>query len=383
MLSWFCRKFESKHVWYSQYSLIVSPREKMEIKIVNNADKQAWDNYVLNHPQGIAYQLFAWKEAVEKAYGFEGTYLIAQNENQIYGIFPLIQVNLPLLNGNLVSLPYCDAGGPLADSPDIEQELILKALSVSQDAGINNLTIRSIDKFADIDPDLTINKEKVRMLLELPESSDELLASLKAKVRSQVKKPIRDGLTTQIGGVELLDEFYTLFSENMRDLGSPVHSKKWFQAILESFGENSRLFVVKMPDQTPAAGGILLCHPNTISVPWASSLRRFNRSNPNMLLYWGFLQYASDNGFKYFDFGRSTPNEGTYRFKKQWGAKPKPLHWSDFKVNIIKNSALSPQQKAGHQGHGTLKKLAESIIIKMPIPVSQTFGALTRKYITL
>jgi len=268
----------------------------MEIKIATNSDKQAWDQYVLAHPKGITYQLFAWKEAVEKAYGFKSHYLIAQNQNQITGILPLIHVKLPFLSGNFVSLPYCDAGGPLADSEEIQKNLILKALSTSKENNIKNTVIRSGSPIAGIDPELTENKQKVRMILSLPKTSEDLLTSFKSKLRSQIKKPIRDGLTIDHGGIELLNDFYPLFSENMRDLGSPVHSKKWFKNILELYNKNSRLFIVKMPDQTPAAGGILLCHPKTISVPWASSLRRYNRSNPNMLLYWGFLQYASDTG---------------------------------------------------------------------------------------
>ena len=52
-----------------------------------------------------------------------------------------------------------------------------------------------------------------------------------------------------------------------------------------------------------------------------------------MLLYWTMLEYACDNGYRYFDFGRSTPDEGTYKFKEQWGAKPTPLHWHYLSLN--------------------------------------------------
>ncbi len=62
------------------------------------------------------------------------------------------------------------------------------------------------------------------MLLRLPETSDELMAGFKAKLRSQVKKPIRDGLMSELGGLELLEDFYRIMAINMRDLGSPTHS---------------------------------------------------------------------------------------------------------------------------------------------------------------
>jgi len=289
----------------------------------------------------------------------------------------------------MVSLPYCDAGGPLADSCDIEKELVSKALKLTRNSRIKTLSVRSADQFADIDAHLTVNPNKARMILTLPDKSDKLLSSLKAKVRSQARKPIRDGLTVQQGGQELLHEFYPLFLENMRDLGSPVHSKKWIQSILQAYKNRSHLFIVRMPDNTPAAGGVLLCHPNTVSVPWASSLRRFNRWNPNMLLYWGFLKFAADNGYVSFDFGRSTPGEGTFRFKKQWGATPSYLHWAEFRschsqYNFLTPHVnLTPHVKQNKTDGSEARKLAESIIMKMPIPLFQGLGNITRKYIPL
>lgn len=353
------------------------------ITLAGPSDKDRWDAYVLKHSQGIAYQLFAWKEAVEKAYGFKGFYLMAGNGNKISGILPLIRVNLPFTSGSLVSLPYCDAAGPLADSPDIEHQLISEALNLARIMGIRTVSIRSTSPLAGFEPDTTLNRSKVRMLLRLPDNSEKLLASFKAKLRSQVKKPFKDGLSVRSGGVELLNEFYPLFAENMRDLGSPVHSRNWIKQILCRYKNRAILFLVKMPDQTPAAGGILLCHPHMVSVPWASSLRRFNSWNPNMMLYWAFLKFAADNHYPLFDFGRSTPDEGTFGFKKQWGANPAPLHWADFKTAGRCKHKLQPVANTISADGSEKRKLAESMIIKMPISVFKAFGNMTRRYISL
>jgi hypothetical protein len=77
----------------------------------------------------------------------------------------------------------------------------------------------------------------------------------------------------------------------------------------------------------PVASGFLIGFKETLEIPWASSLREYNAQSPNMLLYWTALRFACERGFKTFDFGRSTPGGGTYRFKEQWGAKPVPLYW--------------------------------------------------------
>jgi FemAB-related protein (PEP-CTERM system-associated) len=342
---------------------------------------------VLQHPRGLSYHLSAWRDAVAAAYGFKTYCLTARTGNQISGVLPLVRINLPLMPGTLVSLPYCDAAGPLADTPWIEHQLISDALQLARTMGIKAVSIRSSGPMAGIPPETTRNPGKVRMLLPLPHSADKLLASLKAKVRSQVKKPFRDGLTVQSGGRELLDDFYPLFAENMRDLGSPVHARAWIRQILHCFANRAVLFIVRMPDHTPAAGGILLCHPEMVSVPWASSLRRFNRRNPNMMLYWAFLKFAADNHYPMFDFGRSTPGEGTYSFKKQWGAAPSPLHWADFRpATGPGNHPMQPipQTAASAASASSWKrKQAEAMIMKMPVSVSRMFGAVTRKYISL
>lgn len=342
------------------------------------------DSYVLKHPQGLGYHLSAWQKAVTAAYGFKGVCLTAGTRGCIRGILPLVHIHLPLMPGTLVSVPYCDAAGPLADTPEIEQDLIVRALDLAHTLHIPSVSIRSARPMAGLDPETTVNPGKVRMLLPLPDRSDTLLAGLKAKVRSQVKKPFRDGLTVQIGGRTLLDAFYPLFAENMRDLGSPVHAREWIRQILFQFKNRAVLFIVRMPDRTPAAGGILLCHPRMVSVPWASSLRRFNRWNPNMMLYWAFLKFAADHHYPMFDFGRSTPGEGTYSFKKQWGAKPSPLHWADFTpAPGYKKHPLQTTARPAGPAVSEKREKVESLIMKMPVSVSKVFGTMTRKYISL
>ncbi len=115
------------------------------------------------------------------------------------------------------------------------------------------------------------------------------------------------------------------FRRTMKDLGSPVHAKRWFEWC-STLRRQARIGMVYRGG-TPVAGGVLLECRSTITVPWASALREYNHLSPNMLLYWGFLEHACTAGFKLFDLGRSTPDEGTYRFKQQWGARPEPLFW--------------------------------------------------------
>ena len=351
------------------------------------------------HENGLAYHFFEWKQAIENAYGFQSPYFIEEQDQKICGVFPTAHLHNPIFKDQLVSLPYCDIGGILADSPEIEKGLFEYACQYSKQNNISKLEIRPAgtpcilqkpDQNKIIRPPNTqpvpqkpneIPAKKVRMILNLPEDSGLLLASFKSKLRSQVNKPGRDGLVAKLGGLEQLNDFYPIYAENMRDLGSPAHSKDWFRNILKHFRTKAKCGIVFMPDKTPAAAGIILCHDRTVSIPWASSRKRFNRYNPNMLLYWTFLQFAADNRYKFFDFGRSTPGEGTYKFKKQWGARPHPLQWETWKIEKKRLHQISSD--INQNVDGRVRIMAEKIIQMTPLALATFFGSRLRKYISL
>lgn len=347
----------------------------MQIRPLQSADYPDWEAYVLAHPEGLAYHRLAWQRAVSDAYGFAACSLVAEAQGRLCGVLPLIEFKVPLRGLRLVSLPYCDAGGPLADTPEVAAALLSTARSLALERGAQQVEIRSARPLpgqGEAGP-----TGKVRMLLALPESGEALLAGLKAKLRSQVNKPLRDGLRVQLGGAELVAAFYGVFAENMRDLGSPVHARGWIEAILRHYGEAARVALVTTPAGEPAAAGVLLTHGRTAVVPWASALRRLNQFNPNMLLYRTLLTTAADHGCREFDFGRSTPGEGTWRFKQQWGATPVPLYWQQI-------SAPAEPIRVGQGGvPGAGRRLAEALWSRLPLPLSTRLGPPLRRYISL
>jgi FemAB-related protein (PEP-CTERM system-associated) len=348
--------------------------KQIHIRIAVNPDQQRWDDYVLEHPDGTAYQLFAWGKAIEQAYAFKSCNVLGEIEGKICGLLPLVNMRIPIFGEQLISLPYCDAGGILADNDEIAQALWQKGLELSKEQHCD-FQIRANDPLPFAGENRT---DKVRMLLELPENSETLLSSFKSKFRNKIKLPSRDGFSARIGAGELLPDFYRIFTENMRDLGSPVHSRKWFQAIADSFQDRMRVAVVYASDGTPAAAGIILLHPHIVANPWASSLSRYDRWKPNMLLYWSFLAFAADNGFKYFDFGRSSVGGGTFNFKEQWGAAPKSLFWYELKIKGEKGPSES-----NPKGFIEKRQMAATLWSKLPLSVTNWLGPKIRKYISL
>lgn len=344
----------------------------MTIRPAQPSDRAAWDAYVAAHPEGLAYQRWGWGRAVEEAYGFRWVGLVAEAEGALRGVLPLVEMRLPLLGRKWVSLPYCDAGGVLADDDDAARALLERAEGLSGRAPLElRFSGRPPAGFPSVEA-----SGKVRMVLDLPGGSEALMASFKSKLRSQVRKPGRDGLTARLGGEELVDTFWGIYARNMRDLGSPPHPPGWFRAVIRAFGEDSRVGVAYMPDGRPAAAGVILRNGAAVSIPWASSVRELNRWNPNMLLYWTLLAHAADTGAERFDFGRSTPGRGTHRFKAQWGAREQPLVW-------LRRSGTGWRSALGPDGPGRLRRAAEGVLRRLPVGLNALLGAGARKYADL
>ena len=169
----------------------------------------------------------------------------------------------------------------------------------------------------------------------------------------------------KIGNSEELESFYKVFSINMRDLGTPVYSKHFFKNIIEEFPHSTWICTV-YSGKEPIASGLLVGFKDTVEIPWSSSRRDFNRYKPNMLLYWTALSWACERGYRIFDFGRSTPGEGTYIFKEQWGAKAVPLYWHYWMREEGALPELNPQNP----------KYAAAIKVwkKLPIGLTRMIG---------
>jgi len=191
-------------------------------------------------------------------------------------------------------------------------------------------------------------------------------------LRSQIRRPQKDGCVARVGGREELDAFYRVFAENMRDLGTPVYGKRFFRRILERLPDV--LIGVVHHGATPIAAGLLLRVHDRVHIQWASSLKRYNRMSPNMLLYWTLLEQACQQGCEEFDFGRSSPDSGTFRFKEQWGAAPAPLSWDYW----LRPGASVPELDATNPRYA----FAVRVWQHLPLVVANSCGPWIRKYVS-
>jgi len=296
-----------------------------QVDVAQIGDEAAadWDAWVTAAPAASIYHRYRWRHIVRKVFARETFYLAARRQGHLCGILPIVRLKSRLFGDFLVSVPYFNYGGVVGESGEVEQRLVDQACELARALGVSHLELRHRTGAS---ASLPARTDKVTLLLDLPSSPAALLKSLDSKVRAQIKRPQREGATCRRGGAELLPDFYTVFAENMRDLGTPVYPKSFFAEMLAAFPTEASLFAVYLGG-APVAAGFVLGARGVLEIPWASSLRRANSVGVNMLLYWSILEFACQSGYSRFDFGRCTVDSGTYRFKRQWGAQPEQLYW--------------------------------------------------------
>ena len=326
--------------------------------------ESAWDSYVGNHPDGTVDQLWRWREIFDGVFRHQSVYLVARRDNAIAGVLPLVRFQSKLFGRFLVSLPFLNYGGVLASDRVVTNALVDHARELAREFRASHIELRHRERLL---PELPYRQHKLGLTRSLASTSEELWANLDRKVRNQVRKAQKDGLTSATGGGELVDQFYDVFARNMRDLGTPVYSKRLFSETLRLFPSAAQVYTVRSGNMTVAAA-IAIRHGDTVLVPWASSLREYRHQSPNTLLYWTMLERASTSGVRVFDFGRSSPDSGTHHFKLQWGAQETRLHWE----YVLLRGQKPPDQGTSNPKFG----VAIQAWKRLPLWAANRFGPL-------
>jgi FemAB-related protein (PEP-CTERM system-associated) len=278
--------------------------------------------------QGAAVPLSrhpAWLNVLRDGLEQEVFALEARMHGETCGFLPLAFIDSLLFGRYLVSLPYLNSNGVIAESPDVQALLVGRALDLADELDVNHLELRHERpiEHAALDGELS---SKVHMRMELPDTPEALWKGFDPKVRNQIRKGEKNGFRITWGGAESLEAFYAVLSHNMRDLGTPVYGRRLFRAILHTFPDDAEIAVAWSGD-IPVAAALLLHGTGWTEVPTASSLREYNNTCVNMMMYHKLLNRTIARGHKIFDFGRSTAGGPTFKFKKQWGARPSPATW--------------------------------------------------------
>lgn len=304
-----------------------------------------WDELVRRSEGWTHFHLWGWRNVIERTFGHECVYLEARDPaGALHGVLPLVYVRSLLFGRYLVSMPFVNYGGPLG-SPAAVRALAAAAVS---EAGRRNVKLLELRSRVAQPVDLPVSHRKITVLLDVPPGDpDVLFRQLPSKLRSQVRRPQKEGVEVRFGP-EQVEPFYSVFACHMRDLGTPVQSRRLFEEIATVFPTDVWFACAYLGDR-PVAAGCGFRWGGEFEITWASALREFNALAPNMLVYWRMLERCVAEGVRTFNFGRCTPDSGTHRFKRQWGGRDEPLWWYQWSAD---GAAATPSPDDGRYAWG-------------------------------
>lgn len=323
-----------------------------------------WDKFIEEHQESSFFHSLAWKKVIENTYKFKPIYLTVKENNTILAVLPLFEIK-QLTGKKFISVPFSTEGGILYKTENAKDKLIEKAKQLVKEKNLDYLELR---QEKDIGTGLQTKDYYCHMKLLLSSDPEIVWKDMDKKARNAVRKAEKLGLTTD-HGLKYFEDFYKIFSRNMKDLGTPVDKKRFFQEIIKQSPDNVDIVVAKLKNKVIGAI-FLIKHKNIIKSEWASSLRKYFGYNANQLMYWRAIEDACKQDFEIFDFGRSIEGEGTYNFKKKFGASPVKLNYKYF----INKGSLPDTRKTSWK-----RKLFAKTWSKLPLFITNTFGPKIRE----
>jgi len=334
------------------------PAPRLELARLNG-DARSWDKFVTGTEGSSFCHLAAWRDILQDVLGAQCLYWTARSDEGWQGVLPLVRVRSRIFGHYLVSLPFLNDGGPLG-TPAARERLAQEAVAEAQRSGADLLELRTRDA-AGIE--LPVSSRKITVVLPLPADSATLLRQFPAKLRSQIRRPMKEGLTVRFAGTEC-EPFYEVFARTMRDLGTPVLPRAFFERIAAAFPDIAVFGVVYRGDQPLAAGCGFVWH-GEFEMTWAGALRESRSISANMLLYWSFMEHVINRGVRAFNFGRCTPDGGTHRFKRQWGGVDVPLPWRQWSPRDV-HATPSPERP--------MYRAAAAVWSRLPLAIVNRLG---------
>jgi FemAB-related protein (PEP-CTERM system-associated) len=320
----------------------------------------SWDEFVARAEGGSFCHLAGWRDIFSDVLGAECLYRVATGPSgEWQGILPLVRVKSWIFGHYLVSVPFLNYGGPLG-SAVAQRRLAEEAVTEARRSRADLLELRTRSAG---DLDLPVSTRKITVVLELPADPEALSKSFPSKLRSQIRRPMKEGLTTRFGR-DQLEPFYDVLAHTMRDLGTPVLPRALFERVAQAFSEFVVFGVVYRGDE-PLAGGCGFVWRDEFEMTWAGALRASRPLAANMLLYWAFMEQMIAREVRAFNFGRCTPGGGTHQFKRQWGGADVPLPWYQYAPAGLKGTP-SPGDAAYSWGSRLWRWL--------PLPIANRLG---------
>jgi len=329
--------------------------DSLYVKQLTPQDVPVWNQYLSQSANGTFFHRAEWKNVFEGSLGHKAIYLLAKAGDEVRGILPLVHIRSRLFGNLLASLPFPAYGGVVAADDEATQALEKEARSLAGKLGVGYIEYRNRDGER---PGLVTKSGYVTFRKELPGTPDECMLMIPRKQRAMVRKGIKHELEARLE--DHLENFYPVFSESYRNLGTPVLSRKYFEAIRQGFGDDCRVMTI-FKENKPVSSVMSFYYRDEVIPYYGGSLSAARGLMANDFMYWELMRQSCESGIRIFDYGRSREGTGSYRFKKHWGFLPEPLHYQYDLVGLSAMPDLSPSNPKYRLAISAWKRLPTSL----------------------
>ena len=283
---------------------------------------QRWDEFIFACPEATFFHRAAWQGIIADVFRHPTYFLYAEIAGQIQGVLPLAHVKSMLFGNALVALPFAVYGGVAATNPEAVSALEKEAQALAQRLGVDHLEFRNVNprnpSWPTQDLYVTFRKEI------LPDVEANMLA-IPRKQRAMVRKGIKNGLISTVDRNS--NRFFKVFADNVHRHGTPAMPKRYFDTLLQVFGDDCEVLTVTGPDGQLLSSVLSFYFRDEVLPYYAGDDESARNLAANDFKYWELMRRSCERGLKVFDYGRSKQGTGPYAFKKNWGFEPQPLHY--------------------------------------------------------
>ena len=333
------------------------------VREMTDGDACAWDRFVFATDGTTFFHRAGWKSVLNETFGLRPHYLIAEREGQIVGVLPLFLQKSLLFGNALVSIPFGVEGGPVATNTAALSALDRAALALMEQTHARFLEYRIRGATR---PGWQAKRELYATFArDLSADDDKNLLAIPRKQRAVVRKTLASSLASEVDPAT--DRLYRIYSESVRNLGTPMFPRSYFPALLKAF-EGDCDIVVILDDGAPVSAVMNFYFKGCVMPYYGGGTAGARRSGANDFLYWEVMRRAAARGFRRFDFGRSKANTGAFAFKKNWGFDPE---WLEYEYYLSPGQSL-PEKNPLNPKYALLIAAWK----RLPLPIANAIGPL-------
>ena len=316
----------------------------VQVRTFAAGDAPRWDRFVDACPDATFFHRVGWRDILENVFRHRSHYLVAERDGAVCGVLPLAEIRSRLFGHALVSLPFCVYGGPVASDAPAETALIDAATHLGRALDVQHLELRNrAPKRADWPrQDLYVTFRKTLA----PDAEANMLA-IPRKQRAMVRKGINRQLRGEID--TSVDRFFDLYADNVHRHGTPALPKRYFAALVDTFGDACEILTVADRAGHPVSGVMSFYFRDEVLPYYAGDTLQSRELAANDFKYWELMRRATARGVRVFDYGRSKRGTGSFDFKKNWGFSPAPLAYEYqlyARSDIPQHNPLNPRYRA-------------------------------------